>query len=128
LALGAGGAGALGLALFVLGQGPQVNPDVSAADDLTMLARTGPDERAAGQDVLAGLAPAGAVAEQRSVAALDWAAAQGWVVPANLPDGMEVTAVRMVGKDAQILEIDLAGGAGHVVVREQVGTLGGHGA
>lgn len=126
VALGAGSAGALGLAaLFVLGQGPQVVPELSAADALTMLARTGPDERAAGQDILTGLAPAGAVPEQRSAAALDWAVAQGWVVPTALPEGLEVTAVRMIGSRGEILEIDLAGEAGHVVVREQVGTLSG---
>ncbi|GAA1853049.1 zf-HC2 domain-containing protein [Myceligenerans crystallogenes] len=126
LVFGAGSAGALGLAaLFVLGQGPQVVPEVSAADAMTMLARTGPDERAAGVDVLAGLAPAGAVPEQRSAAALDWATAQGWVVPGTLPDGLEVSAVRLVGSRGEILEIDLAGEAGHAVVREQVGTLPG---
>ncbi|GAB4083974.1 hypothetical protein GCM10028784_06040 [Myceligenerans cantabricum] len=125
LALGAGGVGALGLALFGLGQGPQVSPHVSAADAMTMLARTGPDERAAGQDVLASLAPAGAIPEQRSAAALDWAAAEGWSAPARLPDGLEVTAVRLLGDEGQVLEIDLAGEAGHAVVREQVGRLAG---
>lgn len=125
LALGAGGVGALGLVLFGIGQGPQVTPGVSAADAMTMLARTGPDERAAGTDILAGIAPVGAMPEQRSAAALDWAAAEGWAAPTDLPDGLEVTAVRMVGDQGQVLEIDLSGEAGHAVVREQVGRLAG---
>lgn len=124
LALGAGGVGVLGLVLFVIGQGPQVTPGVSAADAMTMLARTGPDERAAGTDVLAGIAPAG-IGEQRSAAAIDWIAGEGWAVPSDLPEGLEVTAVRLVGDEGQMLEIDLSGAAGHAVVREQAGRLAG---
>ncbi|RPF22494.1 anti-sigma factor family protein [Myceligenerans xiligouense] len=125
LAFGAGSVGALGLVLFGLGQSPQVTPGISAADAMTMLARTGPDERAAGTDVLAGLAPAGTIPEQRSAAALDWVTAEGWAAPSDLPDGLEVTAVRLLGEEGQVLEIDLAGDAGHAVVRERVGRLAG---
>ncbi|MBO0607955.1 anti-sigma factor family protein [Myceligenerans salitolerans] len=125
LAFGAGSVGALGLVLFGLGQSPQVSPGISAADAMTMLARTGPDERAAGTDVLGGLAPAGTVPEQRSAAALDWVVAEGWAAPSDLPEGLEVTAVRLVGDEGQILEIDLSGEAGHAVVREQIGRLAG---
>ncbi|MBE1877091.1 anti-sigma factor family protein [Myceligenerans pegani] len=127
LALGAGSVGALGLVLFGLGQSPQVTPGVSAADAMTMLARTGPDERAAGTDVLAGLAPAGAIPEQRSAAALGWVGSEGWAAPSDLPEGLEVTAVRLVGDEGQILEIDLSGESGHAVVREQLGRLAGDG-
>ncbi|MBL0884992.1 anti-sigma factor family protein [Myceligenerans indicum] len=127
LALGAGGVGVLGLVLFGLGQGPQVTPGVSAADAMTMLARTGPDERAAGEDVLDGLAPVGAVPEQRSAVALDWIDSEGWAAPSALPDGLEVTAVRLVGDEGQVVEIDLAGEDGHAVVRERVGRLAGEG-
>ncbi|GAB3161483.1 hypothetical protein GCM10027059_11770 [Myceligenerans halotolerans] len=125
LAFGAGGVGALGLVLFGLGQSPQVTPGVSAADAMTMLARTGPDERAAGTDILGGIAPAGAIPEQRSAAALDWVGAEGWAAPSELPDGLEITAVRLVGDEGQVLEIDLSGEAGHAVVREQLGRLAG---
>jgi hypothetical protein len=119
-ALGVGGAGVLGLALFTLGDVPVVSPQLTAQTSMTMLGRTGPDTAAAGQDVLAGLdvAPAG-----RTSAALDWAAENGWAAPAELPDGYTISAMRLVGDQGQTLEIDLTGPSGQAVVRERPGRL-----
>lgn len=119
-AFGVGGAGVLGLALFVLGGVPVVSPQLSAQTSMTMLGRTGPDTAAAGQDVLATLAAAPA---QRTPAALGWAADNGWAAPADLPDGYTVSAMRLVGDQGQTLEIDLTGPSGHAVVRERPGQL-----
>ncbi len=119
-ALGVGGAGVLGLALFTLGDVPVVSPQLSAQTSMTMLGRTGPDAAAAGQDVLAGL---DVDADQVTPAALDWVADNGWVAPADLPDGYSVSAMRLVGEEGQTLEIDLTGPSGHAVVRERAGQL-----
>ncbi|MFI2362706.1 zf-HC2 domain-containing protein [Promicromonospora sp. NPDC019610] len=119
-ALGVGGAGVLGLALFTLGDVPVVSPQLSAQTSMTMLGRTGPDAAAAGQDVLAELDVDPA---QVTPAALDWAAENGWVAPADLPDGYTVSAMRLVGDQGQTLEIDLTGPSGHAVVRERAGQL-----
>ena len=119
-ALGVGGAGVLGLALFTLGEAPVVSPQLSAQTSMTMLGRTGPDTTAAGQDVLATLDVA---PDQVTPAALDWAADHGWAAPADLPDGYTVSAMRLVGDRGQTLEIDLAGPSGHAVVRERPGRL-----
>ncbi|MGW2095951.1 zf-HC2 domain-containing protein [Promicromonospora sukumoe] len=119
-ALGVGGVGALGLALFTLGDVPVVSPQLSAQTSMTMLGRTGPDDAAAGQDVLAGLDVDPA---QVTPAALDWAADNGWVAPTDLPAGYTVSAMRLVGDRGQTLEIDLTGPSGHAVVRERAGQL-----
>jgi hypothetical protein len=119
-ALGVGGAGVLGLALFTLGDVPVVSPQLSAQTSMTMLGRTGPDTAAAGQDVLAGLDVAPA---ELTSAALDWAAENGWAAPAELPDGYTISAMRLVGDQGQTLEIDMAGPSGHAVVRERPGQL-----
>ncbi|MFD2796853.1 zf-HC2 domain-containing protein [Promicromonospora vindobonensis] len=123
-ALGVGGAGVLGLALFTLGDVPVVSPQLSAQTSMTMLGRTGPDATAAGQDVLATLDVA---PEQLTPAALDWAADNGWAAPADLPDGYTVSAMRLVGDQGQTLEIDLVGPSGHAVVRERPGQLAPNG-
>lgn len=119
-ALGVGGVGVLGLALFSLGDMPVVSPQLSAQTSMTMLGRTGPDDVAAGQDVLATFdeAPADVTA-----AALDWAEDNGWVAPADLPSGYTVSAMRLVGDKGQTLEIDLTGPGGRAVVRERAGRL-----
>jgi len=119
-ALGVGGVGALGLALFTLGDVPVVSPQLSAQTSMTMLGRTGPDEAAAGQDVLATL---DAAPGQLTSVALDWAADNGWAAPTELPDGYAVSAMRLVGEEGQTLEIDLTGPSGHAVVRERPGQL-----
>ncbi|PZR55092.1 zf-HC2 domain-containing protein [Xylanimonas oleitrophica] len=130
--VGVGGLGAAAAALFAVGNVPVVVPDPSPQHVLTLLARTGPDAAAAGQDVLGSVVPPGAAAvaaglgpgtDARDAAALDWVGRQGWVSPDALPAGLDVTALRLVGARGEILELDLSGEAGHVVVREQVGRL-----
>ncbi|MGI5189974.1 zf-HC2 domain-containing protein [Promicromonospora sp. CA-289599] len=124
-ALGVGGVGVLGLALFTLGDVPVVSPQLSAQTSMTMLGRTGPDTAAAGQDVLATL---DVTYDQLTPAALDWAADNGWAAPSELPDGYTVSAMRLVGDQGQTLEIDLVGPSGHAVVRERPGQLAQDGA
>lgn len=124
-ALGVGGVGVLGLALFTLGDVPVVSPQLSAQTSMTMLGRTGSDSAAAGQDVLATLDGS---AGGRTAAALDWVADNGWVAPADLPAGYTVSAMRLVGEEGQTLEIDLTGPSGHAVVRERPGQLAQEGA
>ncbi|MFI9485458.1 zf-HC2 domain-containing protein [Promicromonospora sp. NPDC052451] len=124
-ALGVGGVGVLGLALFTLGDVPVVSPQLSAQTSMTMLGRTGPDTAAAGQDVLATLEGGSG---GRTSAALDWVADNGWVAPSDLPDGYTVSAMRLVGDQGQTLEIDLTGPSGRAVVRERPGQLAQDGA
>ncbi|WP_402464283.1 zf-HC2 domain-containing protein [Isoptericola aurantiacus] len=97
--VGVGGAGVVGCALFVLGQAPVVSPDPSRAAALTTLA----------SDASTGTA---------TVSGLD---AAGFVAPSQLPAGYEVAAVRTAD---DVVEIDLTGPDGPVVVRELRGRLG----
>jgi hypothetical protein len=97
--VGVGGAGVLGCALFVLGQAPVVAPETSRAAALSMLAGT--DEVSA--SVSTDTAP------------------DEYVAPGALPDGYELTSVRT---DGEVVEIDLTGPEGTVVVRERPGQLG----
>lgn len=68
----------------------------------------------------AGAAPAGEVLDQ---AVLAWVSEHGWVPPRGLPEAVDVTAVRLLGPRGQVLELDLTGPQGHVVVRQQAGRL-----
>ncbi len=116
VAAGAGGAGVLGLALFALGQSPVVTPDPSRSAALALLSHAGDDGAAA---VLAAEAPAGTGPGSAEA----WLAGHGWVVPESLPEGFEITALRVVGDEFEAVEIDLEGPEGIVVVREQIGRL-----
>jgi hypothetical protein len=124
-ALGAGGVGVAAVALFAVGDVPVVAPDPSPEQVLTLLARAEPSETAAGEDLLGAVAPVAThrAADSRDSAALTWMGDQGWVRPERLPDGLDVSALRLLGPGADVVELDLAGSAGHVVVREQVGRL-----
>ncbi len=117
IGLGIGGMGLAAAALFAAGEVPVVVPDPTPAQALTLLARTAPGGNAAGDDLSATFASAS------PDAALLWVSEHGWAGPGVLPDGLEVSTLRLVGEDAQVLELDLAGAAGHVVVREQRGLL-----
>ncbi len=114
VAAGAGGAGVLGLALFALGQTPLVTPDPSRSAALALLSHAGDDAAS----VAVGEAGTG------TGSAAGWLAEHGWVAPTNLPEGYEITAVRVVGEEPDAVELDLDGPEGTVVVREQVGRLG----
>ncbi|GAB2457040.1 zf-HC2 domain-containing protein [Xylanimonas ulmi] len=131
LSVGVSGIGVAAAALFSVGDVPVIVPDPAPAQALTLLARTGADADAPGDDVLGAALAASRVTSGRDAAAFDWVAAQGWVRPATLPDGLDVSTLRLLGERADVLEIDLAGAAGHVVAREQRGRLdagaaGGH--
>ncbi|GAA1972588.1 hypothetical protein GCM10009718_05580 [Isoptericola halotolerans] len=98
--VGAGSAGILGCALFVLGQAPVVSPETSRAAALSALAGT--------DDVAASVSDDAPVDD-------------AYVAPGALPDGYELAAVRTGG---DVVEIDLTGPEGTVVVRERPGRLG----
>ncbi|WP_418277603.1 zf-HC2 domain-containing protein [Isoptericola jiangsuensis] len=103
LLAGAGGVGVLGCALFVLGQAPTVTPDPSRAAALTTLAGSG------------------AVGVQEvSTMQEDGLTEAGYVVPEGLPASYEVSAVR---HDGDVVELELTGPDGTVMVREQPGRL-----
>ncbi|MFI2104041.1 zf-HC2 domain-containing protein [Isoptericola sp. NPDC019693] len=121
VAVGAGGVGVLGVALFVLGQAPVVSPDPSRVAALTLLA----DAEPGGHDAAAGRA---ATAD-----ALAWLADHGWSAPAALPDGYAVTALRTDGcrgpdGSAGAVELDLAGPDGAAVACLRQGRLADLGA
>ncbi|WP_176168809.1 zf-HC2 domain-containing protein [Krasilnikoviella flava] len=117
VAAGAGGVGVLGVALFVLGQAPVVSPDPSRVAALALLA----DAEPGAPDVAAGRAA--------TDDALAWLADHGWSVPAALPDGYAVTALRTDGcddadgADAAGVELDLSGPDGTAVACLRQGRL-----
>jgi hypothetical protein len=139
------GTGVAVVALLLLGEQPPVTPSTHPADALTALGRA-PQETSLGQGsadrqttaTLAALAPLGdrpgtsgtsgtsdlAVAGGLTDSAvLDWARSAGWTCPDALPEGYDITAVRVSGEDADVLEVDLAGPHGRVVLTEQRGQL-----
>ncbi|GAA2727028.1 anti-sigma factor [Cellulomonas aerilata] len=130
------GAGVVMTALLLLGEEPRVAPSTHRADALTALSRA-PQEWAVGSGsaerqihaTLAAVAPLGAGSDPAAVqrltdsAVLDWVRGEGWTGPDRLPDGYVVTDVRITGDDAEMLEVDLAGPDGRVVLTEQHGWL-----
>jgi hypothetical protein len=65
----------------------------------------------------------GSDGEPATATAAAWLADHGWVAPERLPEGYDVTSVRVVGTDPDAIELDLEGPEGTAVVREQVGRL-----
>jgi Putative zinc-finger len=134
------GAGVVLAALFVLGERPAVVPATHPAEALTALGRAphaAPVPRGAAEQQIVttlattagtsrdGSARAGGVATEADV--LRWMEREGWSCPDGLPEGYEVTAVRLEpadddGRD-EVLEVDLAGPDGRVVITEQRGRL-----
>lgn len=149
LALAAVGAGAAVMALFVLGQEPQVAPVAHPAHALTLLGRAG----TAQSDVAASGAPldsavpggTGTAAGGSATAALGlaprtpatqvpatvtgpdeviaWLENRDWAAPSALPDGYQLTGVRTDVDGSAALELDLVGPDGLVVITEQHGRL-----
>jgi hypothetical protein len=128
------GAGVVVSALFVLGEQPRVTPPTHPADALTALGRA-PQEppvrhgSAEGQ-IRATLAATGSLGDGPAAAqglteaaVLEWVRGQGWTGPQRLPGGYDVTAVRLTGEDGEVLEVDLTGPHGRVVLTEQRGVL-----
>jgi hypothetical protein len=130
------GAGVLVSVLLVLGEQPPVAPPTHPADALTALGRA-PQEPpgaygSAERRVSATVAVTGAVRDASGAppveglteaGVLEWMRGQGWTGPERLPDGYDVTAVRLTGDDGDVLEVDLAGPEGRVVLTEQLGVL-----
>jgi len=127
------GAGVVVGSLLVVGEGAPVVPATHPAAALTALGRAphaapvhqGVAERqlmatiatTTGEDAAA----TAARPTQRTV--LEWMRAEGWTCPDALPEGYDVTAVRLSGSDREVLEVDLAGPEGRVVLTEQRGQL-----
>jgi len=125
------GLGAVAAMLFALGDRPAVVPTAHPAADLDLLGhaasealrttgadgygfaevslRVGPD----GPDAAAGGSGQDVVASLRD---------RGWSFPAEVPEGWSVAAVRW-DDDARVLEVDLTGPQGALVVTEQEGRL-----
>lgn len=136
------GAGVVLASLFVLGERPPVVPATHPAEALTVLGRA-PHEAAVAQggserQLVTTIATSGATPDAASTvvaglatdaAVLTWMAEEGWSCPDALPAGYGVTAVRLTpadeddGEPAEVLEVDLDGPYGRVVLTEQRGRL-----
>ncbi|MFF3062954.1 anti-sigma factor family protein [Oerskovia sp. NPDC057915] len=130
------GLAVLAVALFTLGDRPVVVPERHVAAPLTLLAQAGDDAQDATDPDLVPVVPTagwsgnsasgtGAADSMDLVdsAALAWMADHGWTSPSGILEGFDVTGVHLVGDDKDVLQVDLAGPEGTVVVREQVGRL-----
>jgi Putative zinc-finger len=135
------GAGVVLAALFVLGERPAVVPATHPAEALTALGRAPHDapvaRSGAEQRLVTTLATTSGTAGPPSsvgsgvvteAALLAWMEREGWSCPDGLPSGYEVTAVRMTpaaedAVDGDLLEVDLVGPHGRVVLTEQQGRL-----
>ncbi|MFE4465334.1 anti-sigma factor family protein [Oerskovia sp. NPDC056781] len=130
------GLAVLAVALFTLGDRPVVVPDRHVAAPLTLLAQAGDDAPDATDPGLVPVRPtaggsgtsASGAAPTDSMdlvdsAALAWMADHGWTSPSGILEGFDVTGVHLVGDDRDVLQVDLAGPEGTIVVREQVGRL-----
>lgn len=106
--------------LAVLGTQPVVAPTAHPAHALTLLSRAGTTS-ATGPVVTASLSDLG-TGEPTAPEVLAWMADHGWAAPEDLPDGYEVSDVR-VDDDRSDLELDLTGPDGTIVVTEQRGRL-----
>jgi len=135
----AGGVTVLAFALFTLGDRPVVVPDRNVAAPLTLLAQAGQDSAGAAEiDVVpllpptdgtvvgaagTGRAGSGDSMELVDSAALAWMAEHGWTSPEGILEGFDVTGVHLVGEAKDVLQVDLSGPEGTIVVREQLGRL-----
>ncbi len=133
------GLGEVAAALFVLGEQPSVVPSTQPSLALSRLGEAATGRAAAtattpvgtdGPDGAAGAAgtnAAGTYGAQGSGSStlednLAWIRAEGWTCPSTLPDGWSITSVRLLDSSA-VLEVDLAGPVGELVVTEQRGRL-----
>lgn len=110
------GLGAVAAMLFVLGEQPAVVPSNHPGADLGLLGGAVTERAPAAFDTGSEVAATGS----DSVA---WLQAHQWSFPAQLPDGWAVSAVRWSGDDSTVLEVDVVGPEGSLVVTEQQGRL-----
>ena len=124
------GVGVAALGLFLLGDEPPVVLSAHPAEALSILGRaSGPGETTSGTlapDLAAQISTSttsssGSGATETAV--LDWMRDAGWACPAGVPDSYEITAARLIGESDALLELDLAGPDGPVVVTEERGRL-----
>jgi hypothetical protein len=130
LIVASSGVAVLAVSLFALGDRPVVVPERHVAAPLTLLAQSGHDVPDSDEVDLVPLVPAaGQVASAPASmdlvdsAALTWMAEHGWTSPSGILEGFDVTGVRLVGEDHDVLQVELSGPEGAIVVREQVGRL-----
>ena len=114
------GLGAVAAMLFVLGEQPAVVPTSHPGADLGLLGGAVMERRPASFDVEATTHDEVVGTGADSVA---WLQAHEWSFPSRLPEGWSVNAVRWSGDDARVLEVDVLGPEGSLVVTEQAGRL-----
>lgn len=124
--------GMVAASLFVLGAArPVVVPSGHPADALSMLGSAGGSAASSrstwapglATQIAASTASAGSSATTSDAAVLAWMREAGWTCPRDLPAGYEVTAARLTGTDGALLELDLDGPAGPIVLTEERGEL-----
>lgn len=120
------GAGAVAAALFVLGARPTVVPSSHPGAALGLLGEAAALDESTTPALLGTGSAAAAPAQGALVPGTDttqWLREHSWTFPQSLPDGWSVNAVRWSGDDDEVLEVDLSGPDGAVVLVEQQGRL-----
>lgn len=126
------GLGVATAGLLLVGDGRPVVPSVHPAQALAMLGHaSGPGSTASetfAPDLAIQISAAAPSSSAPGVATtgtavLDWMRDAGWTCPLHLPDGYEVTAARLVGQAGALLEVDLAGPDGSIVLTQERGRL-----
>lgn len=123
------GLSAVAVALFVLGDRPVVEPATHPAQAVALLgsAASLTDRAAAGSGRSSGAsgrstASTGDVPAMTTSEYLTWLRSGGWLCPSEVPDGWQVTGVRL-RDDGDTVEVDVSSAAGDLVVTEQRGRL-----
>ena len=111
------GLGAVAAMLFVLGERPAVVPSSHPGADLGLLGGAVTDRQPASFDTGTLVAGTG------GTDSVTWLQAHKWSFPTQLPDGWAISAVRWSGDRSSVLEVDVVGPEGSVVVTEQQGRL-----
>ncbi len=115
------GLGCVAAMLFVLGEQPEVVPTSHPGADLGLLGGAVTEREPVAFDAaIPSDEVAGPGVGTDSVA---WLQAHRWSFPSQLPSGWAVSAVRWSGDDARVLEVDVLGPDGSLVVTEQQGRL-----
>lgn len=110
--------------LALLGEPPTVVPTARPVEALAWLANARePGDPASVVPGLAQISSTSSYAPPTTDIALDRVRGAGWARPQQVPDGYEVTAVRPAGSHGALLEVDLVGLAGRIVLTEQRGRL-----
>lgn len=125
------GVGVAAIGLFLLGDQPVVVPTAHPAEVLSMLGQaSGPGGTTAGTlapDLAAQISSSSRGSGLTEAAVLAWMRDGGWTCPTGVPDGYKITAARLIGgHDTDVLlELDLAGPDGVIVLTEERGALAG---